>query len=68
MNMLCQECGKETPDQGIFCIHCGTRINKECPACAEIIKLKAKKCRFSPTMWDKSCVFAGMGGTKCTKT
>lgn len=44
--MLCQTCGNETPDQGLFCLSCGTRVNKECPRCAEIIKLKAKVCRF----------------------
>jgi hypothetical protein len=44
--MYCQSCGKETPDQGIFCLHCGTRLNKECPRCAEIVRHKAKVCRF----------------------
>lgn len=44
--MYCNSCGNETPDQGMFCLHCGTRLNKECPRCAEIIKFKAKICRF----------------------
>lgn len=44
--MYCQSCGNETPDQGIFCLHCGTRLNKECPRCAEIVRVKAKICRF----------------------
>jgi hypothetical protein len=44
--MYCQTCGNETPDQGLFCLRCGTHLNKECPRCAEIIKYKAKVCRF----------------------
>ena len=44
--MYCQSCGNDTPEQGIFCLHCGTRLNKECPRCAEIVRLKAKACRF----------------------
>jgi ATPase subunit of ABC transporter with duplicated ATPase domains len=44
--MLCQTCGNETHEQGLFCLSCGTRVNKECPRCAEIVKLRAKVCRF----------------------
>lgn len=44
--MYCQSCGKDTPEQAVFCLHCGARINKECPRCAEIIKFRAKVCRF----------------------
>jgi Double zinc ribbon len=44
--MLCQTCGKETPEQGLYCLNCGTRVNKECPRCAEIIRVKARICRF----------------------
>lgn len=44
--MFCPSCGNETPDGSIFCINCGLRVNKECPRCAEIIKVKAKVCRF----------------------
>ena len=44
--MYCQSCGNETPDQAIYCLHCGVRVNKECPRCAEIVKAKAKMCRF----------------------
>jgi hypothetical protein len=44
--MLCQSCGIETHAEALYCQHCGTRINKECPRCAEIVKLKAKICRF----------------------
>jgi len=44
--MYCNSCGNETPDQATFCLYCGTRLNKECPRCAEIIRFKAKVCRF----------------------
>lgn len=44
--MYCYSCGNETPDESINCMHCGTQVNKECPRCAEIIKLKARYCRF----------------------
>ncbi len=42
--MYCQECNKETPNEALFCMECGARVNKECPRCAEIIKLKARMC------------------------
>lgn len=44
--MLCQTCGNETPEQGLYCLNCGARVNKECPRCAEIVRFKAKVCRF----------------------
>ena len=46
VTMYCPSCGSETPEQGVFCLHCGTRLNKECPQCAKIVKAKAKVCRF----------------------
>lgn len=51
--MLCQACGSETSTEGLYCLKCGVRVNKECPRCAEIIKLKAKVCRYC------GCEFTG---------
>lgn len=44
--MHCRSCGNEVPAQGLFCLYCGTRLNKECPNCAEIVRLSANVCRF----------------------
>ena len=42
--MYCPECNKETPDEAQFCFECGTRVNKECPRCASVIRLRARMC------------------------
>lgn len=44
--IICQVCGGKGDDQSLFCLKCGSLINKECPQCAEIIRRKAKLCRF----------------------
>jgi hypothetical protein len=44
--MICPYCGKKTSDQKLICEHCEKTINKECPQCAEIVRAKAKVCRF----------------------
>ena len=44
--IFCHNCGSSGSNQSIFCDNCGARINKECPQCAEVIRYKAKICRF----------------------
>lgn len=44
--MICRSCGRDVPDNATFCIHCGTRIQKECPECAELVNVRASVCRF----------------------
>ena len=44
VGMYCPECNKETPDEAQFCIECGARVNKECPRCALVIRLRARMC------------------------
>lgn len=44
--IICPICGVMTPEGGIYCFQCGSRINKECPRCAEVIKYKATQCRY----------------------
>ncbi len=44
--IICQVCGGKGDDQSLFCLKCGSLINKECPQCAETIRRKAKLCRF----------------------
>lgn len=44
--MICKNCGTENPDESLFCIHCGKRLdgNKVCPSCGATCPEEALFC------------------------
>lgn len=64
---ICPKCGKHTPTDVQYCVHCGETLDalgptKKCPYCGETIKAEAIVCRYcgrSPS--DGSGVLAVIG-------
>lgn len=42
--MKCRKCGSEIADNSIRCIHCGIKVNIECPSCHTLNLFGTKKC------------------------
>lgn len=46
--MECKKCGATIPDDGIFCLNCGSRVDgkKACPKCEKLIPEKSLFCTY----------------------
>src|SRR5262245_5541029 len=43
--MNCPRCQTQIPADGVFCDHCGFRLEAACPSCGEANRLGAKFCK-----------------------